>query len=538
MRNNKINNPIFQDFALEAVNVGGYPIQTFKYRFPNLWAMFDKSVSVYKDMPYIKEGQNVFSYQQVRKDALSMAKFLQNYAGVSKGDNVAILMETSIRFIISFWGIQRLGATAVVLNTRLSPPELKRQLGASDLKLLISSTTLEPKLKEIPDLSVSIPNIILDENWRQKLLKGEIQGDVPEILEDDTAVILFTSGTSGVPKGVMMTHRNLITNSLKKLASEGPYDGPDNKNMLIVAPLFHVLALSGQLLPASLFGRCCILMPQFKAPEVLDVIVRERVSFLSGSPTMYWMLLNKTNIREMKLNHLKFINYGGAPMSPDLLKDIRKTFPGVACSNGYGMTEASQMARLTDEFCDTHPTSVGKPSLCSEIKIVDPETATELGPNCKGEIVTRGANVFKGYYNQPDLTAEVFRAGWLHSGDTGYMDSDGFLYPTGRVKEMINRGGENVFPVEVENVVALHSKILDCSVFGLPDPVMGSVVAVAVVLKSPEDTIDIKELKKYCAERLADYKIPTKMFVVQELPRNPGGKVMKTELIKEFNSLH
>lgn len=514
--------------------VGGYPIQTFKHRFQNLWAMFDKCSMVFADMHFLKQDQIVLSYGQAKEKSLAMAAYFKNQAGVGKGDNIAILMENSIRFIIAFWAIQRLGATAVILNTRLAPPELKRQLEFSDIKLLVSSPTLEPKIKEIPSLSVSFPQIILGEDWQSKLPAGGIQGDMPEILEDDTAVILFTSGTSGPPKGVMITHRNFITSAIKLLLYNRPYEDPGQHKVFIAAPLFHVLALQGQMILAVISGRCCVLVPAFNPKEALEIIIREQIAVMAGSPTMFWMLLHKTDIRERKVDSLRVIGYGGAPMPPDLIAEIRKTFPGVRCANGYGLTEASVMARLGDEFCETHPTSVGQPTICSEIKIVDPLTDKELGPHSEGEVAVKGALVSKGYYKSPEETAKVYRQGWFHTGDMGYKDSEGFLYLVGRLTEMINRGGENVYPVEVENVLHLHPKILDCSVFGLPDPVMGSVVAVAAVPRSLDDTLSVNELKEFCKGQLADYKIPSKIFITLELPRNPGGKVMKKELVNQY----
>jgi acyl-CoA synthetase (AMP-forming)/AMP-acid ligase II len=184
---------------------------------------------------------------------------------------------------------------------------------------------------------------------------------------------------------------------------------------------------------------------------------------------------------------------------------------------------------------ETYPTSVGKPNLCTEVKIVDPLSREPLEPNIVGELAVRGANVTKGYYKVPEETAKVYQHGWFYTGDMGFQDTNGFLYLVGRNREMINRGGENVYPVEVENVLHLHPKVLDVAVFGLPDPVMGSIVACAVVPKPGREKITLQEIQEYCRDQLASYKIPQKVFFLSEMPTNPGGKVMKNKLVEQFN---
>ncbi len=272
------------------------------------------------------------------------------------------------------------------------------------------------------------------------------------------------------------------------------------------------------------------------SPQLAEQVakdVRERVSILAMTPAMYWMLLHKTPIREARLDSIRILTYGGAPMPPDLLLELRQAFPGVKCFNGYGSTEASVISILEDEFCESRPTSVGLPALCSEVKIVDP-SGRELGPGSAGELAVRGALVSRGYYRLPEETAAVYREGWFYSGDAACRDAEGFIYLLGRTREMINRGGENVYPVEVENVLHLHPKILDVAVFGVPDPVMGERVGCAVILRPGADAVDPEEIQEFCRKELADYKVPRDLFFVNELPRNPGGKVMKKKLREEL----
>ena len=307
-----------------------------------------------------------------------------------------------------------------------------------------------PKMQEIP-LAQAPLQIILGNGWQDTLQSATGEKIKPsESFEDDTALILFTSGTSGLPKGVMITHRNLITSAIKQFPIQSSHNGLSTEKILIAAPLFHVLALQEQIIPALLRGSSCVLVPAFNAGEVLEIAARERISVMSGSPTMFWLLLHKTEIHKMKLDSMRRISYGGAPMPPELLKEIRQTFPGVTCYNGYGLTEASVATRLLDEFCDSHPTSIGQPTPCTEVKIVDPLTGNTVGPHSVGEMALRGSfpeDITNCPNKQPRYTA---RAGF-HPG-CGYRDSEGFLYLAGRLKEMINRGGENIVYIPVVEV--------------------------------------------------------------------------------------
>jgi long-chain acyl-CoA synthetase len=530
---------LIEDFTIETVEVNGIPVQTFKKRYRNLRQMFSESVAAHEKNLYLIEGDHRFTYGDTAELAAGMAELLRKEAGVGKGDHVGLLMENTVRFVIVFWAIQELGAVAVVFNTRLAPSELKRQLLFSDLKALLSTPTLSSRVQEAPSHGRPFRHIILREDWKSDLPQARRSAPAVEVDEDETALILFTSGTIGVPKGVMITHRNLITSAfkvgfvssqVKDLHEIGPL------TCLIAAPLFHVLAIQEQLIPAVFLGQACILMPVFEPKAFLELFRVNRVTNLVGTPTMYWLLLNKTPLREAKPDSVRSIGYGGAPMPPDLLMDIRRTFPGVLCMNGYGLTEASVISLLHDRYCESHPTSVGQPHLCSEVKIEDPLTGKELGPDAVGELAVRGALVSKGYYKSPEETTSFYRKGWFYTGDMAYRDADGFIYVVGRTREMINRGGENVYPVEVENVLHLHPKILDVSVFGLPDPVMGSIVACAIVSRPDTEQITAEEVQAFCRDQLASYKVPQRIFFVPDLPRNPGGKVIKGKLIEQFQT--
>ncbi|MEW6187009.1 MAG: class I adenylate-forming enzyme family protein [Thermodesulfobacteriota bacterium] len=535
---------LINDFSLENVEVDGYPIQTFKNRFRTLWSMFLQSTSTYRDGVYLIEGPQKMTFRQAADSAVGLAALLKDHFAAGRDDRIGILMENSINFILAFWAIQNLGATAVIFNTRLAVPELQRQLQFSELKVLLSSPLMASKVKEIPEQEMTSPLLVFNQALFENLPQGQNSPPLDHGSEDDTAVILFTSGTSGRPKGVMLTHRNLITcafrsgatlaRGLALTASSSPVlDRSNNQYMLIVAPLFHIMAIE-QMVAGVFLGRGCILLKTFNPQEILDLIQQGVLYGLTGTPTMYWLLLNKTSIRESKILNLRRLGFGAAPMAPDLLKELREVFPSARLRNGYGLTEAPSISALPDLYMETHPTSVGKPTLCTEVKIVDPETREEVGIHSVGELAVRGALVTKGYYKAPEETAKVYHQGWFFTGDMAYRDAEGFISLVGRSREMINRGGENVYPVEVENVLHLHPKILDVAVFGLPDPVMASIVVCAVIPRPGTGKITLQEIQADCRDQLASYKIPQKVFFLREMPTNPGGKVMKNELIEQF----
>ena len=524
-----------EDFTLETVKVGGAPLQAFRRRFQDVWEMFCRAVSAYGDREFLIEGPGRLTFQQTREKVDRMAAHLRERAGVGKGDHVGMLMENSSLFVVVFWAVQKLGATAVVFNTRLAPSELERQFGVSRMKVLLSSPLLSLKVQEIPPGSLEAPHMVMRPSWDAGLSGKAAELPSVERDEDDVALILFTSGTVGLPKGVMITHRNLITSAIKQgyyLSRYEDLKSGEGLKTAIAAPLFHVLALQEQLMASVFLGSSCVLVSSYQPQEIVNLFVRERVNILAMTPAMYWMLLHKTPIREAGLGSIKMILYGGAPMPPDLLREIRQAFPGVKCINGYGLTEASVISLLLDEFCEQRPTSVGQPALCSEVKIVGPSGA-ELGAGEIGELAVRGALVSRGYYQLPEETDRVYRDGWFHTGDMAYRDAEGFIFLVGRTREMINRGGENIYPVEVENILHLHPKVLDTAVFGLPDPVLGEIVACAVILRPGAGELSAEELVEFCRKHLADYKIPQKIFYLTDLPRNPGGKVIKSKLIEQ-----
>ncbi|MDI6762348.1 MAG: class I adenylate-forming enzyme family protein [Thermodesulfobacteriota bacterium] len=530
---------MIRDFSLEIVEVDGFPIQTFKHRFKSIPAMFQESAKTYGDKPFLAEGEKRLTFSETRGQVTHMAALLRTKYGIRKGHHVGILMENSINFIIGFLGIQQLGATAVVFNHHLTKPELERQIKISDLELLCLSPTFSDKIENINPDTLPEKILRLNADWITTLPREEGPVASVEIDEDSVALILFTSGTTGFSKGTMITHRNLITSAFK----QGYYSdhhlrmkNREKRKTILVAPLFHVMAIQEQLMGAIFSGTTLFILPVFNADLYLDLIVRERINILTGTPTMFWLLLHKTPIQKYDVSCIEVVKYGGAPVAPDLLAEMKAIFKDVQFLNGYGSTEASVITLLLDEFCEQRPTSVGWPALCSEVKFVD-SSGKELKANEVGELAVRGGLVSKGYYKLVEETKRVYRDGWFFTGDMGYQDEEGFIYLVGRSKEMINRGGEKVYPVEVENVLHLHPKILDVTVFGIPDPVMGECVGCAVVPRPGVHNLQLAEVQEFCKEKLAYYKIPQKIVMLPDLPRNPGGKVIKKSVLEKYLSM-
>jgi long-chain acyl-CoA synthetase len=353
--------------------------------------------------------------------------------------------------------------------------------------------------------------------------------------EDDVHTILFTSGTTGKPKGVKIVQRNFIHSAIRLeqyMEMLGITQSEEGRKTLIVAPLFHVMALQEQLLPSLRMGNTVVMLSALNITAFLELVEKERIDFLVGSPAIYRILLGSEEVKKYDLSSIKLAGFGAAPMSPDLMAEMNKAFVNAKFFNGFGLTEASISLAALDRECTEKPTSIGHPSLGCEARILD-ENIEEVPTGTVGEIAVKGPHVADGYYHNPEETAKVFREGWFLTGDLGRMDDEGFFYVVSRKKDMINRGGENVYPVEVENVIYLHSQVLEVAVYGVPDKVMGEKVAAAIVAV-PGTTPTVEEIKEFCSNKLAKYKIPEYILFTASLPKNAGGKVIKAQLLKDL----
>jgi long-chain acyl-CoA synthetase len=446
------------------------------------------------------------------------------------------------------------GAVAVPLNAWWRGEELAYGLRDSGTKVLIAD---EERRRRVSERRAELP---LQAVIVTRAAAGSLPGDcqaweeivagpaddvgLPDVsLEpEEDATIFYTSGTTGFPKGALGTHRNICSNLMTleflRARSElrtGVAPPPDLQlASLLSVPFFHVTGCHSTLVPALALGSKLVLMYKFDAHQALRLIERERVTSFGGVPTLVWKVLECDALERTDTSSVLRVGYGGAAAAPELVRRIKETFPAASPSNGYGLTETSSVTSTNaGEDYVLKPDSVGPPVPVCEVKVVDPSGA-EVSAGEVGELWIRGANVIRGYWNKPEATAETFTDGWLHSGDLARLDGDGFIYIVDRAKDMVIRGGENIYSVEVEAVLFDHPQVIDAAVFGVPHRVLGEEVA-AVVQVRPGHAASVEEIRAHAAERLAAYKVPAHVAIrLDELPRNANGKTMKSELRREL----
>ncbi len=420
--------------------------------------------------------------------------------GIGRGDRVAIQLGNGLDWCLAFFGIQMCGAIAVPVNTRFAPPEVEY--------------------------------VISDSGSRYSFLpRAPLPDGAPYVIEgierEDVAAIFYTSGTTGFPKGAMTTHSNFLTN-IENCHRVGPLAKDDHIRTLVSVPLFHVTGCNSQLLFATACGGTTVIMPAFTVADFLKTIVAERTDALTSVPAIHWLAINQPQFRELAVSHVRFVFYGGAPIAPELVGKLMTAYPNARVGNGFGLTETSSVSTfLPHEYSATNADSVGFAAPVVDVKLFEKDETSSVG-----ELLIRGSNVVKGYWNKPEATAAAFVDGWLHSGDMARISEDGFVYIVDRKKDMINRGGENVYCVEVENALAAHPSVFEVAVVGVADEVMGEKVG-AVIVPGPGIEISVTEVLSFAREHLADFKVPQFLVIRSELlPRNPGGKILKAALRK------
>jgi acyl-CoA synthetase (AMP-forming)/AMP-acid ligase II len=485
-------------FDRSATEVGPDGIRRYTGLPQNLLQMLRTAVDDHPDSPALVElGGERVTYRQLWERAARVAGGLRA-AGVGAGDRVANRLPTGNDWVYAFWGTLLAGAVVVPVNTRFAPPEVAYVVEDSG-----ACFVFEPGAP-LPD------------------------GEPVEVVDQahtDLAGIFYTSGTTGFPKGAMTTHENFLSNVETCLRCLGlPRD--EQLSTLISVPLFHVTGCNSQLLVVTAVAGTSVIMPAFEVQAFLRAIAEERISVLTTVPAIYWLALQQPNFAEIDTSSVRALSYGGAPIAPDLVHRIQAAFPTARVGNGFGLTETSSVSTyLPDEYAAEHADSVGfaAPVVDLAVEAADPQTGV-------GELLIRGPNVVAGYWRKPEQTAETFVDGWLHSGDLARIDDEGLVHIVDRKKDMINRGGENVYCVEVENALAAHPAVGEVAVVGVPDSMMGEKVG-AVVVPLPGRELDPQDLLAFAKENLADFKVPQFLAVrTDPLPRNPGGKVLKPPL--------
>ena len=469
------------------------------------------------------------TYAELEKESNQLAHGLIEL-GIKPSDMVSIMLSNSIEFLISYLGVIKSGATMVPLNISFKAPAVEYVLNNSEARVVVTSKKFLPLIKKC-DLDF-LENIIL--------VDGEKSGDcislselkeqktsLPELKNIDqefTAACLYTSGTTGQPKGAMLTHHNLIFDTKKSIEH---LKVDDSDRYICVLPMFHAFAETVCMLMPLFLGAEIVIVDKFLPEKVLKTIQNKNVTFFAGVPTMYSALLNVKNRNQYDLSHLNLCISGGAAMPQQTMKDFEKTF-NVKILEGNGPTESSPVAYVNPVDGKRKPGSVGLPIPETEVKIVD-EDDNELSRNEIGEIIIRGEHIMKGYYKMPEETEKTLRGGWLHTGDLGKMDADGYVYIVDRKKDMINVGGMNVYPREIEEQLYKNPKIKEAAVVATKDELRGEIPKAVIVLKDGESASE-REIQKYCMQYFANYKVPKLVDFMDELPKSATGKIDKKSL--------
>lgn len=552
-----------QLFEMEDVDVHGARVRAWKAAPPSLRSVLDLSLG-YGDADYLVYEEERTTYAQHYRIAATLAHRLRDILRVNKGDRVAIAMRNLPEWVMAFWGAVAAGAVVVPLNAWWTGDELAYGLADSGASVAFvdpeRADRIRPHMGDLPGLRTVVTAgrraatgspAHLGPDFAELL--GNVAPDAlppdVELHPDDDVTIFYTSGTTGKPKGAVGTHRNSCTNLMNFLfhhamsqlrwgvAPGDQGDAPQRCHLLTV-PLFHATGCHAVLITNTAAGSKIVLMRRFDTELALELIEREKVTIFGGVPTVVMRVLESPDLARRDTSSVRSVSYGGAPAPADLVRRIREAFTTGSPGNGYGLTETSAAtALITGEDYVRRPDSVGRALPVVDAVVVpegyglaDPPT---LPPGTVGELWVKGPNVVRGYWNRPDDTDHAITRGWLHTGDVARVDEDGFIFIVDRAKDMLIRGGENVYSVEVEDALFSHPAVADCAVIGVPHPVLGEEVGAVVVLR-PGHKVGAEELADHVRARLAPFNAPTRLwFRNGPLPRNPAGKLLKRALRAE-----
>jgi long-chain acyl-CoA synthetase len=536
-------------FEIQETEVMGRTSKVFAGTPPNIRALFELA-ALRTDEFIIFESER-WTMPRVLEMAGQIGHLLVNDLGVAKGDRVAIAMRNYPEWIAAFAAITSVGAVVVPMNAWWVTDELVFAIEDSGSKVVIADAERLQRIQDAAPGAINakivvaratgeLPEGVL--NLDEALTAGATMPDA-DIDPDDDMTILYTSGTTGRPKGAVSTHRAVLSALLAFAARAAvsavrePEDpatveegGAPQTAFMLCVPLFHVTGLVPVMLGSFVSGAKLVMTYKWEPNRALELIEQERVTNFVGVPTMSWDLLEAETFAERDTSSLRSVGGGGAPMPPELVKRIDENFQRGRPGLGYGMTETNAYGpqNAGDDFVN-NPKSTGRPVPIMDVKVTDLE-GNDLAVGETGEIWFRSPSLIRGYWNRPEATAETIVDGWLRSGDIGHLDDEGYVYVSDRAKDMILRGGENIYCAEVEATIYEHPAVYEAAVYGIPDERLGEELACHVMVKEGE-TLDAGELQKFVGERLAKFKVPSVITIVNEsLPRNASGKILKRDL--------
>jgi len=505
----------------------------FKNRPKNLTEVLQNTIMKYSDrIGFISDNQKM-TFKGFDKIVNKISNGLKRY-NIKKGDRVSLLLGNSIEFPLCFFALMKIGAIAVPLNTRFKGEELSYEINDSESKILIIDQEYWPNIDPVrKDLKTVEKILFVGSNvpegissFLELIDNQEERFDYVKLDEIDDATILYTSGTTGRPKGAVLNHRNLIATAMH-VSDFISYEPEDR--IICVVPLFHATGLAMIMLSHIYSGIPCVYVRTFKVKDFLEIMSSEKITKIIGVINIIWLMVNHPEFDRYDLSSFKVAMFGGSPATSEMVRGILNKLPHLRISVGYGLTESSGIASSTPfEDVLRKIDAVGKTLPLIDAKIVD-EEGRELPTNSIGEILLKGPTITRGYWRNLEATKTTIVDGWLRTGDIGKMDDEGFLYILDRKKDMINRGGEKVYSLEVENVISRYPKVLEVAVVGVSDKFLGEAVKAVIVLR-PGQSASEEEIRDFCQNHLADYKVPKYIEFRDTLPRNPAGKVIKGEL--------
>ena len=546
-------------FAWSVQEIRGVPTRTYDTAPPTMRAIWEASAA-HADADYLIFGEERISYAEAHQRVASLAAYLAG-RGVGKGDRVAVAMRNYPEWVLSYWAIVSLGAAVVGMNAWWTGREMEYGLADSSPKLLIADDqrleTLAPHLAALRAKAPLELLVVRSEGkapddavcWEEAVATSAEGQSLPELDPEDDVCIFYTSGTTGSPKGAAMTHRGTVSNLLnlafwatavgmarpEKLEAGSKPAGPKRQaTTLLAVPLFHVTGCNCCLHPVTATGGRIILLYKWNAGEALEIIERDRVDMFTGVPMMSRELVEHPEFESRDTSSLSSLGGGGAAVQPDLVEKIEAKLERGRAGTGYGLTETCGVISVNSgDFFVDKPDTVGPALPVVEVKVVD-EQGERLPNGQVGELLVRGANNVRGYLNRPEATAEAFPDGWFRTGDLATLDDDGFISIRDRAKDMVLRGGENIYCAEVEAAIFDHPAVKECAVFAVPDDRFGEVPGVAIVCK-PGAEVSEEEIRAHAGERIAGFKVPDRFwFLAEDLPRNANGKFVKRQLKQEL----